>query len=57
MRKRKPKIDKTCICIRYVSNDSEKQDGKQAIRIPIRSTDEDVVRVVPVSPPTTAAAG
>jgi hypothetical protein len=57
MTKQKPKIDDACICIRYIGVRPTDQAGKTSIRIPVQSSDEDVVRVVPVTPPSKAAAG
>ncbi|MFP4139925.1 MAG: hypothetical protein ACOCZU_03960 [Planctomycetota bacterium] len=57
MRRRKPRIDNTCVCIRYIASAPRNVGAKKTIRIPIRSSDEDVVRVVPVARSAQAAAG
>ncbi|MFP4433955.1 MAG: hypothetical protein ACLFTN_05770 [Phycisphaerae bacterium] len=57
MRRRKPRIDNTCVCIRYIASARRNVGAKKTIRIPIRSSDEDVVRVVPVARSAQAAAG
>jgi hypothetical protein len=57
MRRRKRRIDNTCVCIRYIATAPRHGGTKNTIRIPVRSSDEDVVRVVPVVQSTQAAAG
>ena len=57
MRRRKRRIDNTCVCIRYIAAAPRNGVPKKTIRIPVRSSDEDVVRVVPIVQSTQAAAG
>ncbi len=57
MRRRNRRIDNACVCIRYIAADARNGGAKKTIRIPVRSSDEDVVRVVPIVRSAQAAAG
>ncbi len=57
MKRRKPRIDNACVCIRTIHTAGRKGSGKKTIRIPVRSSDEDVVRVIPVALSPQSAAG